>query len=322
MKFELERLKRGRSREVVRVMIVLQLMLALTIMLPIGVMAEGDSSECYSCHREAVTEIRESVHYANGVDCMDCHGGVHLTNGSLITKDVMSGNFVGAPTRTEAPEFCSKCHEEVGEDYESSVHRVTPEKPDAPECRDCHGGGHGVLSVSDPASPTYRPKQLEMCVRCHANHEMMEKYGVDTHVLETYEDSYHWKAFKFGQLKAATCLDCHGTHAVKSEEDPTSSISKSNLGGTCGKEGCHKGVKPGARVWMGMTHYNQHAQKPDLVFDKSKLDIKERAYYLGPINLAFYIEIFFIILTCTVAIVLIIFVLLDLLTRIKLKRHF
>ncbi|OYT63105.1 hypothetical protein B6V01_004360 [Methanosarcinales archaeon ex4572_44] len=321
MKFELERLKRGTNGKVVRVMIVLQLMLALAIMLPTAAMAEGDS-QCYSCHSDAVTEIRESVHHANGVDCMDCHGGVVLPNVSLITRDVMSGNFVGAPTRTETLEFCSKCHEDVGDDYEASVHRVTSEKHDAPECRDCHGGGHDILSVSDPASPTYRPNQLEMCVDCHDDHDMMEKYDVNTHVLATYEASYHWKAFKFGQLKAATCLDCHGTHAVKSEDDETSSTSDFNLGGTCGKEGCHPGVNPGARVWMGMTHYDQHEQTPDLVFDKSGLDTKERAYYLGPINLAFYIEIFFILLTCTVVIVLIIFVLLDLLTRIKMKKHF
>jgi len=321
LKFELEMLKRGTTGKVVRVMIVMQLMLIVAMMLPTAVLAEGNN-QCYSCHGDAVTALADSIHHANDVDCIDCHGGVVLSNVSLITRDVMSGDFVGAPTKIETPEFCSKCHEDVGDDYDASVHRVTSKTPDAPECSDCHGGGHDVLSVSDPASPTYRTKQLEMCVDCHDDHDMMEKYGVNTHVLETYEDSYHWKAFKFGHTKAATCLDCHGIHAIKGEEDETSSISQLNLGGTCGKEGCHPGVNPGARVWMGMTHNSHHEHSGELVFDKSGLDAKKRAYYLGPIDLAFYIEIFFVLLTCTVVIVLIIFVLLDLFSRIKMKKHF
>jgi formate dehydrogenase gamma subunit len=58
--------------------------------------------------------------------------------------------------------------------------------------------------------------------------------------VEAYKSSYHARAIRGGNLKAAACNDCHGVHKVLPASDPHSPISKPQVGATCGR--CHESI--------------------------------------------------------------------------------
>jgi cytochrome b subunit of formate dehydrogenase len=86
------------------------------------------------------------------------------------------------------------------------------------QCTDCH---KDIKSVPhDPA-----PAKVS-CASCHADEQAK------------YETSFHAKAIKAGDTKAATCVDCHGSpHELLAAGDPQSKVSHQNIPKTCGA--CH-----------------------------------------------------------------------------------
>lgn len=288
-----------------------------------GVLAVDDVS-CYHCHTKTVTEFRNNIHYEKGFTCADCHGGSTMRNNSIISVGVMSGDFVGRPGRENITQICSKCHSSEAADYKQSIHWEEIQKghPEAATCTDCHGL-HEIRAIDDPESPSNHYNSPGTCAECHSNPDIMSAwyYGIKTDRFDTYKESYHWKALKSGYVLVATCADCHGNHNTKSHTDPESSTYPANLPETCGKEGCHPGVNFDAKIAMGLVHDKESLHTGKLVFDKSGLSVQERAYFLGPFDLAYWIAIFFKILTTGVIGFFAIMVFLDLFSRVKIHRR-
>lgn len=296
--------------------------IALFLFVP-GAFAQQDVS-CYHCHTGVVNEFRNNIHYEGGFSCADCHGGNEGSNTSVISASVMSGNFIGRPTRNNITYVCSKCHGKEADDYRQSIHWDAIKKghPEAATCTDCHGI-HEIRAVKDNQSLSNHQNSPATCAKCHSNKEMMSAwyYGIKADRMDTYKESFHWKALKNGYGVVATCADCHENHLTKSHTDPTSSTYSANLPGTCGKVECHPGVKFDADIAAGLVHDKESLHTGDLVFNKSGMSPQMQAYYFGPFDLAYWIATFFKILTAGVIGAFTGMVILDAMSRFKLQRR-
>jgi cytochrome b subunit of formate dehydrogenase len=79
-----------------------------------------------------------------------------------------------------------------------------------------------------------------MCARCHGNLNFVQDNRVPGRVLPVinYQQSVHGRAVAEGNLQAAICTDCHGSHEVLARVDPKSKVSRPAAPATCGQ--CHK----------------------------------------------------------------------------------
>ena len=85
-------------------------------------------------------------------------------------------------------------------------------------CVDCH--------TDLKSSPHETTPQKVSCAKCHADEQA------------AYDRSFHAKAIREGDSKAATCTDCHGSpHELLPASDPKSKVSHVNIPATCGA--CH-----------------------------------------------------------------------------------
>ncbi|MDO8724591.1 MAG: cytochrome c3 family protein [Candidatus Methanoperedens sp.] len=296
----------------------------IAFFLLISVVSAQQDVSCYHCHTTVVDEFRNNIHYEMGFSCADCHGGSEGSNSSVISSNVMSGNFIGKPTRSHITDICSKCHSKEAEDYKQSIHWDAIKKghPEAATCTDCHGV-HEIRAISDNKSSSNHQNSPATCAKCHSNTEIMSAwyYGIKTDRMDTYKESFHWKALSNGYSIVATCADCHENHITKSHTDPTSTTYIDNLPGTCGKENCHPDVKFDADIAAGLVHDKESLHTGELVFNKSGLTTQMKAYYLGPFDLAFWIAEFFKYLTAGVIGAFTGMVILDCLSRFKLKKR-
>jgi hypothetical protein len=113
-----------------------------------------------------------------------------------------------------------------------------------------------------------------MCGNCHANSELMDKYGLTTEVLNSYLQDFHGitlklykKQLETGMKTAvrpiAVCVDCHGIHDITRTTGPNSSIVKTNLVKRCQK--CHPDATENfPDSWI--SHYKPSLKKAPLVF--------------------------------------------------------
>ena len=301
------------------------LILAILLFLFTVVVSAQEDISCYHCHTKVVNEFRTNIHYNKGFTCADCHGGATTSNYSVISYSVMSGDFIGRPTRDNITEICSKCHKQETEDYKTSIHWEQIEKghPEAATCTDCHGV-HEIRAINDPNSSSNHHNSPVTCARCHSNKEMMSAwyYGIKTDRFDTYKESFHWRALDKGYELVATCADCHENHKTKAHTDPKSSTYTENLPKTCGKANCHEGVNFDAKVATGLVHDKESLHTGELVWNKTGVDSKMKDYYMGPFDLAYWIAIFFKILTTTVIGFFAGMVILDFLSRLRIQRRF
>jgi hypothetical protein len=125
------------------------------------------NSDCLACHLDPNTtrvvngkseslvfptnDFQRSVH-AN-LACVDCHTGI---------KDLVHDPL--------GPPSCTPCHAKEAADYATSIHGVSHllGASGAANCWDCHGS-HGILPVSDPASPVFKLNLPFTCAKCHSN---------------------------------------------------------------------------------------------------------------------------------------------------------
>jgi predicted CXXCH cytochrome family protein len=186
--------------------------------------------KCVRCHKKETSEHYSSVHKLNDVSCADCHSDIH-------THTYWNGD------KTKVIAKCTSCHDDH-EDYLDSIHgkAVMAGNQDSAACNDCHGL-HKIEQLGDPDSHVNREFHTKVCLKCHANHEMMARNGVFNVAVETYMNSYHGKNFKLGSPdKVAGCADCHTAHNVLPADDPASSVNPANLTGTCAQ--CHTNATP------------------------------------------------------------------------------
>jgi hypothetical protein len=146
------------------------------------------------------------------------------------------------------PDTCVGCHREAGGtiaapalEMENDVHGKH-----GLSCASCHGGdpresdkhramdpGKGYVGKPAPA------RVAAFCGKCHSNPDTMKRFNPSLRVdQETeYRSSVHGKRTASGDLKAATCISCHGAHGIKAVKDPLSPVYPTRVAETCGK--CH-----------------------------------------------------------------------------------
>ncbi len=217
--------------------------------------------QCKRCHYSTFAKTLDSAHQAalargdvTAPLCMDCHG----------THDIVTPNLPrGRISRT-----CAKCHEGVSRTYEQSVHGkalLTENNPDVPVCSDCHRSH----DVAGPHAEQWRAHTPELCASCHADEQVMSKYGLSTLVHRTYVADFHGVTARLrGQGDprdvpvVARCTDCHGVHDITKVDDPESPVVKANLVKTCRQ--CHADASENfPAAWL--SHYEPSWQKTPLV---------------------------------------------------------
>jgi predicted CXXCH cytochrome family protein len=219
--------------------------------------------QCRRCHFQNYTKTLDSVHQAavargdrTAPVCVDCHG----------SHDIQKP---GQP-RTRISQTCARCHQGVATAYARSVHGralVDERSVDAPVCTDCHRSH----DIGGPHQLQWELQTVEMCGKCHANEQVMKKYGLSTAVLSTYLSDFHGKTASLRQHQGtipngpvvARCTDCHGVHDIGKADDPDSPVMKANLEKTCRK--CHEDANPNfSGAWL--SHYEPSLDKAPAVY--------------------------------------------------------
>jgi nitrate/TMAO reductase-like tetraheme cytochrome c subunit len=159
--------------------------------------------------------------------CISCHGDQH---------DIKSPGARGV-------QFCATCHATEVSEYNGSVHGRAHAKlnGDAPICQSCHGKAHEVVASTEAKSPVSKANLPDTCGKCHSNPALAAKYMFSVALpVEAYKQSVHGRAILAGNLKAASCNDCHGVHNILPSSDPRSKIWKQNVASTCAQ--CHQNI--------------------------------------------------------------------------------
>jgi len=209
---------------------------------------------CKKCHSTIYEKAQDSMHAQvaaenpNAPICTDCHGS----------------HYIQPPDepRAQISTTCSKCHTEIYDQYKNSVHGselIGKNNPDVPVCTDCHG----VHNIQDPRTTQFRIQTPELCANCHANAELMSKYGLPSDVYDIYKLSWHGVDVSVYKARwptiwhdSAVCTDCHGIHDILKADDPASSVNPANLLATCQK--CHPGVSANwTSAWTGHNKISQ-----------------------------------------------------------------
>jgi len=169
-----------------------------------------------------------------------------------MNKAVVGASLVN---RMHIAETCAKCHAKQVKEYQSSVHAeaLARGNHDSADCTSCHGE-HSIRKHTDPDSPVHKTNLAQqVCAECHASVRLTRRYGLSSRTFKTFSDSYHGLAVRGGAVEVVNCASCHGSHAIKSQDDPTSSIYKENIVQTCGQ--CHPGAN--TRFAIGKVHSDE-----------------------------------------------------------------
>lgn len=195
------------------------------------------NADCLACHSDPTLfkevggkkislavdgkKFSASVHGSLGLGCTDCHSDAQAPHETPLKKVE-----------------CGSCHAETQQKYHASVHAI-PGRGGA-TCRDCHGNPHEIVPTSDPASPVSHANVPQTCAVCHAVKFTMERSGLSAQPVVLYKESVHGRAVAAGNVSAAVCTDCHGSHEILAPGNPKSRIFKFNVPATCGR--CHEEV--------------------------------------------------------------------------------
>lgn len=228
----------------------------------------AQTKQCESCHvgkanvaghalrgTKFVTSFEQSVHgaalqqgNASAANCVDCHGAHEMNRGMAANARL---------TKLHVAETCAQCHDKTAKEFSESVHAAALQNGnvDSAACTDCHGE-HDIRAKKDPTSPVHASNVAQqVCANCHASLKLTKKYGIASNTFQTFADSYHGLAVRGGSVEVVNCASCHSSHAIKSQADPTSTISKENLVKTCGQ--CHPGAN--TRFAVGKVHVSPEA---------------------------------------------------------------
>lgn len=222
------------------------------------------ADSCTTCHEANAEATQDSVHAQalaagnkNAAICTDCHGAHNVQT-------------PGDP-RSNIPLMCQKCHSEIYAQYKDSVHGsalIGEGNPDVPTCTDCHG----VHSIQGPSTnENFSLSSPLICAECHADEELMAKYGISTNVFNSYIADFHgttnliFAATEEGQIpNTPVCIDCHGVHDIAASDDPDKSlVVKENLLAKC--QQCHPDASENfSDAWL--SHYEPSPTKYPLVY--------------------------------------------------------
>ncbi len=220
------------------------------------------NEECRACHEGEFEVAGDSAHVRvqeagneEAPVCVDCHGNHDISK---------LGESRGGVSR-----MCGSCHVAVYTTYESSIHGTALDQdsnPDVPTCIECHG----VHNVRGPRDAHFRNDSIAICGDCHADKEMMEKYGLSADVFDTYVDDFHGRTVDLfrrsaieSQSNKAVCFDCHGIHNIRQVDDPQATVYPENLQKTCAQ--CHPGTNIRfPQAWL--SHYSASWERTPVLF--------------------------------------------------------
>ncbi|MCL5270032.1 MAG: hypothetical protein M1457_05665 [bacterium] len=199
-----------------------------------------------------------------GLRCIDCHRGIERL-----------------PHDQRLPvAACSDCHTDVEKTIATGPHKPDPAAPRRrPACSDCHGPAHAIPPAHAPRAYDESVRIVNACSQCHNGTN-----GLGFNPVETYRENVHGQGVLVKGLSiSATCVDCHGHHAMLPVTDAASPIAPQNVPKTCGK--CHQGI---AEIYFGSIH-GQHL----LAGDKNAASCTSchHSHGIGPINKPFLRDI-------------------------------
>ncbi len=157
---------------------------------------------------------------------------------------------------------CIQCHGDMSwidnaawvkmvQDFDSDVHHSV-----GLSCQDCHGGNPDPKLGQDPFAAmdkNFKPNPYrgvparqdipEFCGRCHSDPDYMKRFKPEERVdqVKEYWTSRHGQLLKAGDTNVATCINCHGTHTIRSPSDASSSVYPTAVAETC--RHCHSDPK-------------------------------------------------------------------------------
>jgi predicted CXXCH cytochrome family protein len=217
---------------------------------------------CKQCHFAQYSHLLDDVHYKalanhneNAPTCVDCHGSHAIAP--------------PAQPRSRISKACASCHQAVAAEYLKSVHGkalIEQGNSDVPVCTDCHH----AHDTANPLSASWHLQIPQLCASCHANKQLMAKYGISTAVLTTYLNDFHGMTASLEHREnahprefTATCTDCHGVHDIRRVNAEGVKAIKAHLLTTC--RHCHKDASPNfPSAWVG--HYEPSLQHSPLVY--------------------------------------------------------
>ena len=220
------------------------------------------STMCQDCHEDMYSRMLEGVHYelikrgnTKAPVCQDCHG----------THDIAAGQV----DKLESARRCQTCHEKTYNQYAESVHGkalLQNGNRDVPVCSDCHKSHE----IADPRKPGFALATPEICAQCHANEDLMGKYGLSTAVLDTYLAEFHGVTGQFYKMEGGdpaqrigTCTACHGIHDITRTSGPDAAVMKEKLVSRCAT--CHQGATADfPDAWI--SHYEPSPKRAAIVW--------------------------------------------------------
>jgi len=145
--------------------------------------------------------------------------------------------------------------------------------------------------------------------------------------FETYKESLHGKARALGVKDAPICEDCHNTpkwSEILPVTDTRSPVNEENIGNTCAK--CHGERTKTGKVSEGSMHVkiSERSVIGEPFTPKKGLPpgvtLKEKFYFIGPIDMASLINWFFSLLTVIVLGIFVIIIFFDTFRKIGDRR--
>ncbi len=103
-------------------------------------------------------------------------------------------------------------------------------------CSSCHTKSAGDERYAAVPRTTIAP----LCARCHSDAGYMRKFDPQVRIdqFAQYLTSTHGMRMAAGDVRVATCSDCHGAHGIKRASDPRAPVAALNVTTTCAR--CHE----------------------------------------------------------------------------------
>jgi cytochrome b subunit of formate dehydrogenase len=263
---------------------------------------------CVACHTGHQTQM---VHASGGIfreqlpaTCNRCHEGERHTKEFLAHGKIMTTSetgdianctqchvyhfqrkIEGQEPKSNLRMQCENCHSKEYQEYMRSEHGIAFAKghTEAPTCVTCHGD-KDIQKVSEAMRPRHI---IDMCSKCHGNRDFALKFQLNPEVVRSYERTYHGQAYNLGYQgdDFATCVNCHGNHDIRSQDDPESKVSRQHIIETCAR--CHEDANENFVQFL--SHYDPHGGQEGAT--KSERNVSYAEKFMT--NLLFFVFGFF-----------------------------
>jgi len=240
-------------KSLIKIIIISSWILIVNILSP----AHSQQDQCFVCHESIGDNVailfKKDIHYQKNISCSACHGGDNKSEDMEEAMNPKKG-YSGIPKGDQISSVCISCHsnsekmKKYGsnlptnqiEQIQNSIHWQKSIKgtEHIVQCSTCHNA-HGIVSVKNPLSPVYSLNLPKTCSKCHSNAVYMRSYNPSLPVdqFQKYKTSVHGIRNINGDIMAADCSDCHGSHEIRIATDIKSKVYPTNIPETCSV--CH-----------------------------------------------------------------------------------